>query len=49
MKHLQKAPRKPLFDKKQGEIFIAYIDDYTELFEIFTKEQAEEKLKELVK
>ena len=27
MKHFQKAPRKPLFNEKQGEIFIECIDD----------------------
>ena len=27
MKHLQKAPRKPLFNKEQGEVFISMLDD----------------------
>ena len=26
MKHLQKAPRKPLFNEKQGDIFITHLD-----------------------
>ena len=30
MKHLQKAPRKPLFDEKQGEIFILHLDEISE-------------------
>jgi hypothetical protein len=27
MKHLQKAPRKPLFNKEQGEVFVSMVDD----------------------
>lgn len=26
MKHLQKAPRKPLFNKEQGEVFVSMVD-----------------------
>lgn len=29
MTHLSKAPRKPLFNKKQGEVFNLYLDDTT--------------------
>ena len=27
MKHLEKAPRKPLFNSEQGEIFLSLFDD----------------------
>lgn len=30
MTHLQKTPRKPLFDEKQGEIFILHLDEILE-------------------
>ena len=29
MKHLQKAPRKPLLSAEQGEVFISLLDDNT--------------------
>jgi hypothetical protein len=27
MKHLQRGPKKPLFNEEEGEIFISYIDE----------------------